>query len=63
MLLEGTTPVFSVAFANMVVDDAAPTVTLTGDQIGAVSQAVTNPFAGWTYGIFDGNRAQALYFE
>ena len=63
VLLEGTTPVFSVAFANMVVDDAAPTVTLTGDQIGAVSQAVTNPFAGWTYGIFDGNRAQALYFE
>jgi hypothetical protein len=63
VLLEGTTPVFSVAFATMVVDDAAPTVTLTGDQIGAVSQAVTNPFAGWTYGIFDGNRAQALYFE
>jgi hypothetical protein len=64
ILLEGTTPVFSVAFANMVIDDAAPTVAApAGDQYGAVSQAVTNPFAGWTYGIFDGNRAQPLYFE
>jgi hypothetical protein len=64
VLLEGTTPVFSVAFANMVIDDAAPTVAApAGDQYGAVSQAVTNPFAGWTYGIFDGNRAQPLYFE
>ena len=64
VLLEGTTPVFSVAFANMVIDDAAPTVAApAGDQYGAVSQAVTNPFAGWTYGIFDDNRAQPLYFE
>jgi len=48
----------------MVIDDAAPTVAApSGDQFGAVSQAITNPFAGWTYGIFDGNRGQALYFE
>ena len=64
VVLEGTTPVFTVAFDSMVIDDAAPTVAApSGDQFGAVSQAITNPFAGWTYGIFDGNRAQALYFE
>jgi hypothetical protein len=47
-----------------VIDDAAPTVAApAGDQYGVLSQAITNPFAGWTYGIFEGNRAQALWFE
>jgi len=63
ILLEGTTPVFTVDFGSMVIDDAAPTVAAPAAQFGAVSQSATNPFAGWTYGIFDGNRGQALYFE
>ena len=66
-----TAPVFSVAFDNMLVDGAAPTVSLDTDadgdlttgRLGAITTAATNPFAGWTYGIFDGNRGQALYFE
>lgn len=63
ILLEGTTPIFTVDFGSMVIDDAAPTVAAPAAQFGAVSQSATNPFAGWTYGIFDGNRGQALYFE
>jgi hypothetical protein len=63
ILLEGTTPVFTVDFGSMVIDDAAPTVAAPAAQFGALSQSATNPFAGWTYGIFDGNRGQALYFE
>ena len=63
VLLEGTTPVFTVDFDTMVIDDAAPTVAAPAAQFGALSQSATNPFAGWAYGIFDGNRAQPLYFE
>lgn len=69
-----TAPVFSVAYDNMVVDGAAPTAgllteTVNGAEVpvngrlGAITTADVNPFAGWTYGIFDGNRAQPLYFE
>jgi hypothetical protein len=32
--------------------------------VGALSTAdATNPYVGWTYGIFKDNRAQALWFE
>jgi len=66
VLLEGSQPLFSVALASALVDDAAPTITAAGTDatyIGALSTSVTNPYAGWTYGIFEDNRAQALWFE
>lgn len=58
-----TAPIFSVDFGSMTVDGAAPTVTAPADFIGALSQSATNPFLGWTFGIFDGSRTQALWFE
>ncbi len=64
ILLEGTPPIFSVAYASMVVDDAAPAgAPQSGDYIGALSQSAADPFEGWTFGIFDGNRAESLWFE
>lgn len=63
ILLEGVPPIFSVDFAGMVIDDAAPTVTAPADFIGALSLSADNPFASWTFGIFDGNRSQPLWFE
>lgn len=63
-LLEGVPPIFSIDYATMVVDDVAPAgAPQAGDYIGALSESATNPFAGWTFGIFDGNRNQALWFE
>ncbi len=63
-LLEGTPAIFSIAYASMVVDDAAPAGgPQSGDFIGALSQSADNPFAGWTFGIFEDNRAQPLWFE
>jgi hypothetical protein len=58
-----TAPIFSLDFGSMQVDGAAPTVTAPADFIGGLSQSVTNPFLGWTFGIFDGNRTQPLWFE
>ena len=58
-----TAPIFSVDFASMLVDGAAPTVAAPTDFIGGLSQSVTNPFLGWTFGIFDGSRTQPLWFE
>jgi hypothetical protein len=63
-LLEGVPPIFSIDYATMVVDDVAPAgAPQAGDFIGALSESATNPFASWTFGIFDGNRNQALWFE
>ena len=64
VLLEGTQPVFSVALSSALVDDAAPTITATPDFVGAISTAdAVDVYAGWTYGIFEGSRAQPLWFE
>jgi hypothetical protein len=63
ILLEGVPSIFSVDFAGMVIDDAAPTVAAPADYIGALSQSADNPFADWAFGIFDGNRSQPLWFE
>lgn len=66
VVLEGTLPLFSVALTNALVDDAAPTISAADDRayVGALSTAdATNPYAGWTYGIFEDNRAQPLWFE
>lgn len=63
-LLEGTPPIFSIDYAGMVVDDATPPGgPVSGTFIGALSQSETNPFEGWTFGIFDGNRSEPLWFE
>ncbi|MFU8815438.1 MAG: hypothetical protein ACNA7W_08825 [Pseudomonadales bacterium] len=63
-LLEGMPSVFSIDYTGMVVDDAAPAgAPQAGDFIGALSQSENNPFAGWTFGIFEDNRSQPLWFE
>ena len=46
----------SVALATALVDDAAPTITAAGTDatyIGAITDGVTNPYEGWTVGIFE----------
>jgi hypothetical protein len=64
LLLEGAPPVFSIDYDGMVVNDVGLTGAPTaGDFIGALSESADNPFAGWTFGIFDDNRSQALWFE
>lgn len=64
ILLEGSPPVFSVPAATMQVDDAdLPFAPVVGDYIGAMSLSSENPFAGWTFGIFDDNRSAPLWFE
>jgi hypothetical protein len=63
VLLEGTPPIYSAEFSAMVVDDAAPTVPAPASgRIGAALQSA-DWAQGWTYGIFDGSRAQPLWFE
>jgi hypothetical protein len=63
-LLEGEPPIFSIDYASMVVNDAAlPGAPVSGAFIGALSDSEDNPFADWTFGIFDGNRSQPLWFE
>lgn len=64
ILLEGSPPIFSVPATQMVVNDAAlPFAPTAGDFIGAMSLSGENPFAGWTFGIFEGKRSQPLWFE
>lgn len=63
-LLEGAPPVYSISYATMSVDGNAPSgAPQSGDYIGALSTRDVDWAAGWTYGIFDGNRGQALWFE
>ena len=63
-LLEGTPPIYSIEYATMSVDDVAPVGSPTsGSFIGALAQSASDWTAGWTYGIHDGSRAQALWFE
>lgn len=64
-LLEGAQKTQSIAWATSQVDGAAPlaaTQPSAGDFLGGVS-AAADWTAGWTYGIEDTNRAQALWFE
>ncbi len=76
-LLEGTTPVFSIDFDTMVVNDAMltrppfvranwndePVPGSFNAYIGALSQGDVNWAQGWTFGIFPGSRSQPLWFE
>ncbi|MEM7365804.1 MAG: serine/threonine protein kinase [Pseudomonadota bacterium] len=69
VLLEGTPPIYSVPFAMMMVDGAAPTVAAPASgHVGAVLQT-DDWTANWTYGIHPGSRAPdsevdgGLWFE
>jgi len=60
VLLEGTPAIYSVDFATMMADGAAPTAAAPqsgGAFIGALSQGAVDWTAGWTYGIHTGARA------
>ena len=49
---------------EMVIDDKAPTVAAPASgQIGGVTLHGIDWVQGWTYGIFEGSRAQPLWFE
>lgn len=65
-LLEGGVPVYSIDYAISQVDGAAPAAGSTptsGSFLGALSQGQIDWTANWTYGIHDGSRGQALWFE
>jgi len=53
---------YSVPLAEMMVDGAAVTFTTSVDHVGAVL-ASDDWTAGWTYGLHEDNRGQALWFE
>ena len=61
VLLEGTPPVLSVADATKLVDGVAPTATTTAGAV--IGSTFTTSNLGWTFGILDGSRSQALWFE
>ena len=64
-LLEGAWPVFSIDHATSLIDNAAPIATTAptaGAFLGGLSMS-DNWISGWTYGIEDTNRGQALWFE
>lgn len=63
-LLQGTPPIYSIAFDTMMVDGAAPTVAAPASgKIGAMTTADTDWTQNWTYGIHDGSRDVPLWFE
>ena len=63
-LLEDSPPVYSIEYATMSVDGKTPGgAPQNGVYIGALSTVDVNWAMGWTYGIFDGDRGRALWFE
>lgn len=65
LLLEGVQPVYSTLWPTSQIDGAAPIATTAptaGDYLGGVSLS-NDWIAGWTYGIEDTNRGEALWFE
>ena len=63
-LLVDTPPVYSIEYATMSVDGETPAGSpRNGVYIGALSTVDLNWAMGWTYGIFEGSRAQDLWFE
>lgn len=64
-LFEGAAKTQSLTWASSLVDGAAPVATTAptaGDFLGAIS-ATVDWTQGWTYGLYDGSRAQPLWFE
>ncbi|MGI9204028.1 MAG: serine/threonine protein kinase, partial [Woeseiaceae bacterium] len=65
-LLEGIVPVYSIDYATSQVDGAVPNASSTptsGAFLGALSAGAIDWTLNWTYGIHDGSRGQALWFE
>ena len=65
-LLEGAVPVYSIDYATSQVDGAAPgagSTPTSGAFLGGLSLGATDWTQNWTYGIHDGSRGQALWFE
>ena len=69
-LLEGTGAIFSIDYATMQVDpdgdsvgEAPAGAPTAGAFIGALSLGDVNWISGWTYGIEQANRGEALWFE
>lgn len=60
-----TAPVYSVSFATMVIDGAAPTVTPApvSGRVGGLDNTITDFTQNWTFGIHAGSRTVALWFE
>ena len=61
VVLEGTPPISSVSFATMLVGGVSPTNAPVGT--ASIGTTFTSANLGWTYGILDSNRGQALWFE
>jgi hypothetical protein len=67
-LLEGSPPVFSIAWASSLVDGVAPGATTTPTTatrpfLGALSTGETNWTQPWAYGLDPANRGVELWFE
>jgi len=63
-LLEGVQPIFSIEYATMQVDGAAPAgAPQDGTFIGGIALSIPDWTANWTYGIDPNNRGTALWFE
>jgi len=63
-LLEGVQPIFSIEYATMQVDGAAPAgAPQSGTFIGGLALSIPDWTANWTYGIDPNNRGTALWFE
>jgi hypothetical protein len=66
-LLEGTLPIYSIAWASSQVDGAAPAATTqpTGGRafLGALSTSESDWTQQWTYGLHASNRGAPLWFE
>ncbi|MBY6189291.1 serine/threonine protein kinase [Microbulbifer agarilyticus] len=63
-LLEGPLSVFSIDTDSMMVNDAAVGISpIERAYLGALSAGDSDWTVGWTYGLHDGSRAQALWFE
>ena len=63
-LLEGSPPIYSIDFASMMVDGAAPTVPAPASgRIGTFTMGDVDWTADWTWGIHDGRREVPLWFE
>ena len=61
VVVEGQPPIVSIADATKVVDGAATTATTTAGEV--IGTTFTLADLSWTFGILDGSRAQALWFD
>jgi len=65
-LLEGVVPIYSIDYVTSQIDGAAPgagSTPTSGSHLGGLSLGQADWTANWTYGIHDGSRGQALWFE